>query len=169
MFINSHIASGYIVSRLDRDDKKWIFLWMLATIIPDIDGLWSKSVVDHHSLLHTPFFWLIIYGTGWLIGYIRVDYELKKFITIIFFGSILHLLTDYITARTVGIKWFYPFSTIDYYLYTITPENGDIPVWEILVPPDITFYVENKLLTIFEVLINIVALALYFHSYKKVK
>ena len=69
MFINSHIATGYIVSRLDRDDK------MLAAIIPDIDGLWSKSVVDHYSLLHTPFFWLIIYGTGWLIGYIRVDYE----------------------------------------------------------------------------------------------
>ena len=75
MFINSHIATGYIVSRLDRDDKKWIFLWMLAAIIPDIDGLWSKSVVDHYSLLHTPFFWLIIYGTGRLIGYIRVDYE----------------------------------------------------------------------------------------------
>ena len=42
-------------------------------------------------------------------------------------------------------------------------------MWEMLVPPYITFYMENKLLTIFEVLINIVALALYFHSYKKVK
>jgi len=38
-----------------------------------------------------------------------------------------------------------------------------------LVPPYITFYMENKLLTIFEVLKKLVALALYFSPYKKVK
>ena len=133
MFINSHIASGYIASRFDTDDKKWIFLWMFASIIPDIDGLWSKTVVDHHSILHTPFF----------------------------------LCTDYITARTVGIKWLFPFNNVDYYLFTITPEKGNISIWEMLVPPYVTFYMENKILTIFEALINVIALILYFFIYNK--
>ena len=47
-------------------------------------------------------------------------------------------MTDYITARTVGIKWLYPFNDVDYF-YGIIPEKGEIPVWEILVPPYISF------------------------------
>ena len=167
MFINSHIASGYIASRFDTDDKKWIFLWMFASIIPDIDGLWSKTVVDHHSILHTPFFWIIVCGVGWFIGHVRVDDDIKRVFLIIFLGSLLHLCTDYITARTVGIKWLFPFNTVDYYLFTISPEKGNIPIWEMLVPPYVTFYMENKILTIFEALINIIALVLYFFIYNK--
>ena len=82
-------------------------------------------------------------------------------------GTFVHLLTDYLTARTVGIKWLYPFNDVDYFLYPIIPENGNIPIWQMLIPPYLTFYFENKLLSIFEILLNIIALGLYFFSYKK--
>ena len=74
MFINSHIASGYIASWFETNKKEWIVLWVFAAFVPDIDGLWSKTVVDHHSVLHTPIFW-IVYDCGYLI------YELWIFLT----------------------------------------------------------------------------------------
>ena len=46
-------------------------------------------------------------------------------------------------------------------------EKGEIPVWEMLVPPYILFYFENKVLAVFEVMLNIIALVLYFFSVKK--
>ena len=140
---------------------------MFAAIIPDIDGLLSKTVADHHSILHPPFFWVIVCGIGWFIGHVRVDNDIKRIFLIIFLGSLLHLFTDYITARTVGIKWFPPFNTVDYYLFMITPEKGNISIWEMLIPPYVTFYMENKMLTIFEILINIIALIQYLFVYNK--
>jgi|TARA_B100000424_G_scaffold111350_1_gene83735 membrane-bound metal-dependent hydrolase YbcI (DUF457 family) len=167
MFINSHIASGYIASWFETNKKEWIVLWVFAAFVPDIDGLWSKTVVDHHSVLHTPIFWIVICGTGWLIGWFKNDKIIKRISYILFLGTQIHLMTDYITARTVGIKWLYPFNDVDYFLYGIIPEKGEIPVWEMLVPPYISFYFENRVLAMFEVMINIIALVLYFFSGKK--
>ena len=167
MFINSHIASGYIASWFETNKKEWIVLWVFAAFAPDIDGLWSKTVVDHHSVLHTPIFWIVICGTGWLIGWFKNDKIIKRISYILFLGTQIHLMTDYITARTVGIKWLYPFNDVDYFLYGIIPEKGEIPVWEMLVPPYISFYFENRVLAMFEVMINIIALVLYFFSGKK--
>ena len=167
MFINSHIASGYIASWFETNKKEWIVLWVFAAFVPDIDGLWSKTVVDHHSVLHTPIFWIVICGTWWLIGWIKNDKIIKRISYILFLGTQIHLMTDYITARTVGIKWLYPFNDVDYFLYGIIPEKGEIPVWEMLVPPYISFYFENRVLAMFEVMINIIALVLYFFSGKK--
>ena len=99
--------------------------------------------------------------------FVRVDNDIKRIFLIIFLGSLLHLFTDYITARTVGIKWFSPFNTVDYYLFMITPEKGNISIWEMLIPPYVTFYMENKMLTIFEILINIIALIQYLFVYNK--
>tara|TARA_B100001540_G_scaffold195470_1_gene172149 strand:+ start:415 stop:924 length:510 start_codon:yes stop_codon:yes gene_type:complete len=167
MFINSHIASGYIASWFETNKKEWIVLWVFAAFVPDIDGLWSKTVVDHHSVLHTPIFWIVICGTGWLIGWFKNDKIIRRISYILFLGTQIHLMTDYITARTVGIKWLYPFNDVDYFLYGIMPEKGEIPVWEMLVPPYISFYFENRVLAMFEVMINIIALVLYFFSGKK--
>ena len=167
MFINSHIASGYIASWFETNKKEWIVLWVFAAFVPDIDGLWSKTVVDHHSVLHTPIFWIVICGTGWLIGWFKNDKIIKRISYILFLGTQIHLMTDYITARTVGIKWLYPFNDVDYFLYGIIPEKGEIPVWEMLVPPYISFYFENRVLAMFEVMINLIALVLYFFSGKK--
>ena len=167
MFINSHIASGYIASWFETNKKEWIVLWLFAAFVPDIDGLWSKTVVDHHSVLHTPIFWIVICGAVWLIGWFKDNKTIKRISYILFLGTQIHLMTDFITARTVGIKWLYPFNDVDYFLYNIIPEKGEIPVWQMLIPPYISFYFENMVLAVFEVMINIIALVLYFFSGKK--
>ena len=167
MFINSHLATGYLLYKLNIFEKKWFPIWILSAWIPDIDGFWSSSVVEHHSVLHTQIFWIVLCSLGWIIGHLQKNINIKTFFIILFIGTFAHLFTDYITARTVGIKWLYPLNDVDYFLYPIIPENGDIPIWKMLVPPYLTFYSENKLLTAFELLLNIFALVLYFFSLKK--
>ena len=95
------------------------------------------------------------------MGFLRKDENIKTFFIILFIGSNVHLFTDYITARTVGVKWMYPMNNTDYYLFPIKPENGNIPIWEMIVDPYITFYVENKVLTGIELLFNFLAIILY--------
>ena len=70
----------------------------------------------------------------------------------------LHLVTDWLTARTVGIQWFYPFSETNYWIYSIEPEKGNIPIWDMVIPPYINFYFENKILVYSEILVNLAAL-----------
>ena len=111
---------------------------------PRYRWVWSASVVEHHGILHTQFFWIVICAFGWVVGY-KKSTNVKTFFIILFIGTFVHLLTDYITARTVGIKWLYPFNDVDYFLYPIIPENGNIPIWQMLIPPYLTFYFENKL------------------------
>ena len=68
MFINSHLATGYLLYKLNIFEKKWLPIWILSAWIPDIDGLWSSSVVEHHSVLHTQIFWIVVCSLGWFIG-----------------------------------------------------------------------------------------------------
>jgi membrane-bound metal-dependent hydrolase YbcI (DUF457 family) len=131
MFVNSHIASGYLAGKIAKDDSKWIVLWMVAATIQDIDGLWSDTVAGHHSILHTPIFWIAVCGIVWCIGNFRKIQGLEMGAMIVLAATMLHLFTDWITARTVGIQWFYPFSDTNYWVYPIAPEKGNIPIWEI--------------------------------------
>ena len=165
MFVNSHIASGYLAGKIAKDDSKWIVLWMVAATIQDIDGLWSDTVAGHHSILHTPIFWIAVCGIVWCIGNFRKIQGLEMGAMIVLAATMLHLFTDWITARTVGIQWFYPFSDTNYWVYPISPEKGDIPIWEMVVPPYINFYFENKILFYGEVGLNILAIGWFWKTY----
>ena len=81
-------------------------------------------------------------------------------------GAQLHLFTDWFTARTVGIKWLYPFSNKDYSLYTIYPEKGKGTVWEMIKDPYFSFYLQNGFLLWTEISILILALVMAFQSKK---
>ena len=167
MFINSHIASGYIIGRSAKQDSKWMTLLILSTIFPDIDGLWSNTVAGHHSILHTMIFWIVILGFGFVTGILLEKKNIQKMVIIIFCGVMLHLITDWFTSRTVGIKWLYPFSDKDYFLYSIDSSKGDIPIWQMIIPPYFTFYCENKILFYSEIGINIIAIGLFGQKYLK--
>ena len=88
MFINSHIASGYLVGILAKQDRKWTILLIFSTVLPDIDGLWSNTVAGHHSILHTPLFWIIFCGLSWTFGKIQSNNFIQKVSAILFFGTI---------------------------------------------------------------------------------
>ena len=158
MFVNSHIASGYLAGIFAKQDRKWTIWLIFATILPDIDGLWSNTVAGHHSILHTPIFWIVLCGLGWGYGKVQSKDLIQKASIILFLGALLHLTTDWLTSRTVGIQWFYPISETNYWIYPIEPKKGNIPIWDMVIPPYINFYFENKILVYSEILVNFVAL-----------
>lgn len=48
MFVNSHIASGYIVGKIINQDPKWILLLIFSTVLPDIDGLLLPKFLENN-------------------------------------------------------------------------------------------------------------------------
>ena len=62
MFLPSHIASGYLLGKWMKTSPWTVYPFMpvllLASILPDMDGLFSTTVAGHHSVLHTPIFWI---------------------------------------------------------------------------------------------------------------
>ena len=155
MFFISHAAAGYLTavsikSRLRNNYKIFLITVVAFSLIPDVDGIFSPTVAGHHSITHTPIFWLVVAGLVWMK---------HNIISMgIFLGSILHLITDWITARTVGIQWLYPISLKNYHVVEIFPEKGQIPIYEMVIDPYWSFYLENKVLLGFEISLNILAL-----------
>ena len=164
MFVISHAAHGYLASvalhnRIVNNDYK-LFLWLCIffSVFPDIDGVFSTTVAGHHSILHTPMFWIVLCGLIYVISQ-KFNPAKSHLITLgIFLGATLHIITDWITARTVGIQWLYPFSGQNFYVYSIYPEQGQIPVFEMITDPYWSFYMENKVLFGFEIGLNFLAL-----------
>ncbi|MGY8780170.1 MAG: metal-dependent hydrolase [Fidelibacterota bacterium] len=166
MFLPSHLASGYILGKFIKRPLWSIFPFMpvllIASIFPDLDGVWSETVAGHHSILHTPICWIVIFGIMGFLGRITQNKKIKPISLGIFLGTQMHLLTDWVTARTVGIKWFYPFNKTDYFLYQIQPEQGEVPVWEMVQSPYFSFYMENSFLFWAEIgLLFLTAIILY--------
>jgi membrane-bound metal-dependent hydrolase YbcI (DUF457 family) len=159
MFINSHIASGYLAGTFSKQESKWVWFLIFSTILPDIDGIWSSTVAGHHSILHTPIFWIVICSISVIIGKFQKRNDIEKGSLIIFSGAMLHLVTDWLTARTVGIQWFYPLSQKDFYLFQIQPEQGQVSIWEMIQNPYFSFYMENAILFWAEIGVTFVALS----------
>jgi len=150
VFLPSHLASGYILGKFVKRSLWTISPFMpvliIASILPDLDGVSSETVAGHHSILHTPICWIVIFGLMGFVGRITQNEKIKPISLGIFIGTQLHLFLDWFTARTVGIKWLYPFSDKDYFLYKIQPEQGEGPVWEMIQNPYFSFYMENSFL-----------------------
>jgi len=166
VFLPSHLASGYILGQFVKKPLWTIFPFMpvllIASILPDVDGLISETVAGHHSILHTPICWIVIFGLMVFVGRIIQNEKIKPISLGIFLGTQLHLITDWITARTVGIKWLYPFSDKDYFLYQIQPEQGQVPVWAMVQNPYFSFYMDNGFL--FWIEIGIVIFSVFLLS-----
>lgn len=171
MFLPSHIASGYILGNalLRKGNSPWttapfLLVLLIASILPDVDGIWSNTVAGHHSILHTPIFWIFLFVGMTGLGMISNIRWMKPVSLAIFLGAILHLLTDWITARTVGIKWLYPFSDKSYFIFPIQPEQGQIPIWNMVRDPYLSFYMENEFLFWGEIGITLAGLGVWILS-----
>jgi len=163
MFFISHAATGYLTAvsmktKLKEHYKTFLITSVAFSLIPDVDGIFSPTVAGHHSILHTPIFWVVVSGLVWM--------KHRVIAQGMFLGSMLHLVTDWITARTVGIQWLYPFSLKNFYVYEIFPEKGQIPVYHMIKDPYWSFYMENKVLFGFELGLNIVALFFIIQYFK---
>ena len=138
---------------------------ILGSIFPDVDFFFSKYVKDHHdSLLHSPLFWLVIYifiyGFCVIIGYDA----LKNYISAFIIGVSIHFFLDWYSARTAGIRVFYPFSKKRYSLFPLNPQKGKI-VPKIFPTREYAkffkFYMENKFLLISEISLIVVGIIVF--------
>jgi membrane-bound metal-dependent hydrolase YbcI (DUF457 family) len=164
MFVPSHIASGYILGKVMKSSSWTVYPFMpfllFASILPDADGLFSTTVAGHHTILHTPIFWVILFGGMILIQKWKKMEILNPVSLGIFLGAQLHLITDWFTARTVGIQWLYPLSQKNYFLFQIHPEKGQGSIWEMVQTPYFSFYMENAFLFWVEIGVIFVAMSL---------
>jgi membrane-bound metal-dependent hydrolase YbcI (DUF457 family) len=150
VFLPSHLATGYLLSKSIKPSLWTVYPFMpvliIAALFPDVDGIFSKTVVGHHSVLHTPILWISLFGLMIFVDRMTKSDKIKPVALGVLLGTLSHLFTDWFTARTVGIQWFYPLSKIDYFLYQIQPDQGQVTVWEMMQNPYFSFYMENGFL-----------------------
>jgi len=132
----THLAGGaslYLLARPEYDPHENILLTavLAGSLAPDIDGLFGNAIKDHHNtVFHAPLFWLLLL--------IVAKYTAASFapnfllpVALFFAGVFLHLLLDWISARTGGIRLWYPFSRKVYSLCKLHPEKGDVPIFSL--------------------------------------
>lgn len=167
MYLPSHVAFGYLVvrgvewwqggKRLSRLEQCAI---VIASLAPDVDGLVSDSVAGHHMAPHTPLFWLATCALVYLAARAWRRPWLGRLAACVLIGTLGHLTTDWVTARTVGIQWLWPLTNTDYYLYPIDPSQGQIGISGMLGAEYLRFYASNRLLLVLELAMGVAALAL---------
>ena len=169
----AHLSAGYLVAQLSRkkvagllSKRLIILLAILGAFAPDIDGFFGNKMNNHrYTPFHAPLFWFLIFVIGYIGGIILKKPEIKTGILIFTISVFSHLFLDWISARTGGIRIFYPFSKKIYSLFHLKPEKGNITVlpnkkhlqfW--------LFYLENKFLIGVEVLVILAGLLVFIFN-----
>lgn len=132
MFI-AHLPAGYLLTRwLQKKYKTEKFLWvgLVASVLPDIDMLYFYLVDDqqtlhHHYWTHLPLFWLAIWTLFIIVGLVAKKRSLLVVSTIIFANVVLHFVLDTLVG---GINWLYPLVDHDLLLVTV-PATHTFWVW----------------------------------------
>jgi len=165
MTLPAHLAGDYLALKItDRIGNNslttpfFISVGMIASVLPDIDVFSSRLLKDHHTVLHTPLFWLGTFIVLFLIGQLTNSLVVKSLAVAIFLGAMTHLFLDWLSGRTTGIQIFYPFSTRQYSLYPLKPKKGEIPLTIIPHVDYMKFYTENIFLLAIEGVIILIGL-----------
>jgi len=161
----AHISSGYIIyiaatQLIKIENTPLLIIAIIGSLIPDVDAFFGLNMKDHHNtIFHTPLFWLIIFNILFILGQ-SILLEYMDLIYIFFLGVFIHLLSDWITARTAGIRVFYPFKKNNYSLFKLESDKGNIPIFPNKNNFKVwmkfwTHYLKNKYLLAFEIIITI--------------
>ncbi len=153
MIFLAHLASGILLYYLLKKKLKHSYLFyicLIGSLVPDLDALFGKQVNAHrYTVFHAPLFWLGLF-VFLMIIFLR-NKKVKTCLSAFLLAVGSHLFFDWITGRTAGIQFFYPFSKKIYSLYPLHPEKGNISIWTSLEQMDFwRFYWENKLLVALE-------------------
>lgn len=115
-----HLPGSYVAMNLTTRawqrnlgavEQRWVYaIGISAGILPDLDALFLPLSEHRASIVHTPFFWLVICaGIAALTLVLPSRRQLLVSIALsILIGAITHLALD---AIFVGVKLLYPFST----------------------------------------------------------
>lgn len=152
MFPFSHFLTGHLVGMVlvtlglvDVFNTN-VALFGLISLLPDADAFWHEKIGIHHeTLFHAPIFWIAVSAL--------IAIESPGIAVIVSAMTLSHILTDFITGRTVGIAFLYPLNDKEYSLYPLNGETAGLrpvrPEKEML-KQHLSSYVENKTLLLFE-------------------
>ncbi len=154
----AHISSGYLIYKLTAhplgvNDPTLLLISVIGANTPDIDSLFGNKMKDHrNTIFHSPLFWIFLYLLLFSTDILGTSH--LHMLNLFTLGVLIHLSLDWVSARTSGIRLFYPFSKKLYSLFPTQPEKGDIPVFPNKKHKEFwRFYLENKLLILFELII----------------
>lgn len=167
----AHLSSGYLVyaavsGTVEFDNPPLFGVALAGAMAPDIDGLFGAQMKDHKdTVFHAPLFWLGTFAIVYIAGQVLFP-DFSSYLIAFFLSTFVHLFLDWMSARTTGVRIFYPFSKKKYSLFPFQPEKGDVPVlpdrqhfgawrefWK--------FYFSKKLLVIIELLITVSPFIVY--------
>jgi len=166
----AHLSSGYVIYKLSEKKSKNLLskkliltLSVLGAFAPDIDGFFGNQMNNHrNTVFHAPLFWFSLFLFTFALGMIFKKQKVKSIALIFLIGVFTHLILDWISSRTCGIRFFYPLSAKMYSLFPLKPEKGNIPVfpnreqlrfWQ--------FYLQNKILIAIEGLVILFGLSIF--------
>lgn len=121
-FITTYIASKKHKEKLSKKQTFWIFLLgIIFSIFPDFDLFYyyfiSASETHRALVTHTPFLYILISLSIFLVG-VALKNKFYKFLSlIILLSSFSHLILDSLGS---GIAWLYPFNNLPYGLLSIS-------------------------------------------------
>ncbi len=170
----SHLSLGYLVffalnkifPSIILNKPVLIVSAFIFSMLPDFTGIFYNKIRDHHKdFFHVPLFWLIISLFIFLLSFICMKSFLITISALLFFETQFHLLFDFITGRTIGVRFLYPFIKKEYSLFPINRSRGNIdlrfPKFNKEQNEYLKFYLQNKFLTSIEVLIIILGVIVF--------
>ncbi len=130
MDIFTHLTSWYFLKENLKDNKSRFYLvfFLLASIAPDTDIIWSYNNLSlhrvlTHSLLLSPIFALFISSIFYCFVRKNKEFKFKKIYFISLVWILAHIFLDYIVVW--GVPLFYPFSekyySLNLYIYVLDP------------------------------------------------
>jgi inner membrane protein len=128
MFIG-HLPAGYLLTRslyAETSGRKsarkiWMTTGLLCSVLPDVDLIYfylidNRQHLHHGYWTHLPIFWLIIIFLMWTGIAISGKKGLMPWLKLGGLNILVHLLLDTIVGK---IRWLYPLSRQDYYLFEV--------------------------------------------------
>lgn len=176
-----HPFIGYLTGKLYQEKYNikltesqqlfWNVIAVIFAIGPDFDFFVGPAVgvptwLHRYFMMHTPFFWLAMFGIIWVAYRFLGSYStkiktlvnpkfVKHLITLAMFNSMIHLVVDILIG---GIKVLYPFSNT---MYTVF---GQIMPY----PADRTTYFLHPLFII-EILVLFMGIMVFLSEYGLIK
>jgi len=132
MIIISHLLSSIFISRvfhlafpLSTFNFQILALSMTFQMLPDLDIFWAKKLNSHHiTYFHSPLFWIILFFVGLSINF--VFNLISNWILYLFIVQVIsHLFFDFMTGRTAGVPFFYPFTSREFSLFPLNKNEGN--------------------------------------------
>ncbi len=153
----AHLMSGFLLAHMMVATGAMqlsglnLALIALFSLLPDFDALWNRRIASHHqTYFHAPIFWVAVTSAGFQI--------FPQASIILGFATLFHLLTDFVTGRTIGIPFFYPVKKTEYSLaegYDATKNLDMLKPEKSRLQAHLSKYLENKPLVVFELTLTV--------------